>query len=104
MTKQPIISDSTKKLDRQNNIRNEAAIHLYPSSTIQDLCSIVNNYAPSTKPERLLVHTRHNSCVRKVKQYRIENCDLPKVKNCAFERETTNPENDKFNCVSVTRM
>ena len=47
-TKKLIISDSSYKLVRQNDISNDAAIHSYPSSTIKDLNNIIDNYAPST--------------------------------------------------------
>ena len=56
-TKQLLISDSTYKLVNQNDISNEAAIHSYPSSTIQDLGNIANNYARTTEAECLIVHT-----------------------------------------------
>ena len=48
-TNQLLISDSTYKLVRQNDIGKEPAIHSYPSSTTQGLGNIVNNYAPSNK-------------------------------------------------------
>ena len=60
-TKQLIISDSSYKLVRQNDISNDAAIHSYPSSTTKDLNNIIDNYAPSTKAECLIIHSGHNS-------------------------------------------
>ena len=116
-TKQLIISDSSYKLVRQNDISNDAAIHSYPSSTIKDLNNIIDNYAPSTKAECLIIHTGHNSidqgtagedaakelgvvlskCVSKIKPYKVAICKLPKVKNGSFGRETNNNEINKFN-------
>ena len=40
---------------------NDVAIHSYPSSTIKDLNNIIDNYAPSTKAECLIIYTGHNS-------------------------------------------
>ena len=116
-TKQLIISDSSYKLVRQDDISNDAAIHSYPSSTIKDLNNIIDNYAPSTKAECLIIHTGHNSidqgttgedaakelgvvlskCVNKIKPYKVAICKLPKVKNGSFGRETNNNEINKFN-------
>ena len=115
-TKQLIISDSLYKLVRQNDISNDAAIHSYPSSTIKDLKNIIDNYAPSTKAECLIIHSGHNSidqgtagdaakelgvvlskCVNKIKLYKVAICKLPKVKNGSFGRETNNNEITKFN-------
>ena len=59
-TKHLIISDSSYRLVRQIDISN-AAIHSYPSSTIKELNNIIDNYAPSTKAECLIIHTGHNS-------------------------------------------
>ena len=59
-TKQFIISDSSYKLVRQIDISKDA-IHSYPSSTIKDLNNIIDNYAPSTKAECLIIHSGHNS-------------------------------------------
>ena len=58
------MSDSAYKLDRQNNIRNEAAIHSYLSSTFQDLGNIVHNYARSIEAKCLIVPTGHKSIDR----------------------------------------
>ena len=116
-TKQLIISDSSYKLVRQNAISNDAAIHSYPSSTIKDLNKIIDNYAPSTKAECLIIHSGHNSIdqgtagedaakelgvvlsksVNKIKPYKVAICKLPKVKNGSFGRETNNNEITKFN-------
>ena len=60
-TKQLIISDSLCKLVHQNDISNNTAIHSHPSSTIKDLNDIIDNYAPSTKADYLIIHTGHNS-------------------------------------------
>ena len=60
-TKQFINSDNSHKLVRQNDIGNDAAIHSYPSSTKKDLNKIIDNYAPSTKAESLIIHLRHSS-------------------------------------------
>ena len=63
-TKQLIISDNSYKLVRQSDITNDAAIHSYPSSTIKDLNNIIDNYAPSTKVECLIIQTGPNSIVQ----------------------------------------
>ena len=99
-TKQLIISDSSYKPVRRNDISNDAAIHFYPSSTIKDLNNIIDNYAPSTKAECLIIHSGHNSidqstageelgvvlskCINKIKPYKVAICKLPKEKKRQF--------------------
>ena len=116
-TKQLIISDSSYKQVRQNDISNDAAIHSYPSSTIKVLNNIIENFAPSTKAECLIIHSGHNSIdqgtagedaakelgvvlsksVNKLKPYKVAIGKLTKVKNGSFGRETNNNEKTKFN-------
>ena len=109
-----IISDSSYQLVHQNDISNDASIHSYPYWTIKDLIFVIDNYAPSTEAEWLIIHTGHNSihqstaedaakesflskCVNKIKAYKRAIYKLPKVKNGSFGLKTNNYQTTKFN-------